>query len=389
MNNTLVEDAAFNVKWTPDDAWVFELDYQNVRAETKVDDLVVHLSLHALQAYDTRGDTPSLALLEPWGGLRDNNPGTYATGYPGFSGDPAGDSNYFQDITSYFYRSAMDHYQRSDGESNAIRFDGTHFFENTGILKSVKAGVRWAEREQTVRLTSYNWGSLAPEYSAGTLFLDHVPEQANAYEAINWGNFHRGGVADIPGDYLIHPARDFVAELRANPNCNRAAGRNLGEGAPAYSPGGSWVPYACRSDVDGKFGIFDPDEIYTTTETNKAAYVRFDFGSEDAALRYSGNIGLRYVEIEREAEGYVSFPETFKGQNAAERAPSGLPQQLTGPIVLVYAQQQVDAGLYTDLDAFYEAPANRWATYAQNFLPVDQQNFGDATAVGLGAADTY
>src|SRR5690606_24023581 len=106
-------------------------------------------------------------------------------------------------------------------DSDAIRFDGTHFFEDMGLLKSVKAGVRWAEREQTVSLTSYNWGSLAPEFSAGTLFLDQVPEQVGAYEPVDWSDFHGGGTVTIPGDTLFHVTRDFVENLRSNPNCDR------------------------------------------------------------------------------------------------------------------------------------------------------------------------
>ncbi len=388
VSNTVVEDAAFNLKWTPDEAWEFVLDYQNVRAETTVDDLVVHLGLHALQRYDATGDTPWMELVEPWNGQRDNNPDLYPNS-PGFSNDPQGDKNYFQDITSYWYRSAMDHYERSDGESNAIRLDGTHFFEDLGLLKSVKAGLRWAEREQTVRFTSWNWGSLAPEFSAGTLFLDHVPEQAGAYELVDWSDFHRGDTIHIPGNSLIHPTRDFVADLRANPNCDRAANKNNGSGAPAYSQGGSWLPYPCRADVDGKFGIFTPDEIFTTTETNTSAYLRVDFGSDETALRFNGNIGFRYVKLEREAQGYVVYPELFRNQTAAERTPAGLPEQLTGPIVLAYAQQQVDAGHYADLDSFYEAPENRWVGYAQNYLPLNEQRFGDGTDVIQTAISDY
>jgi iron complex outermembrane recepter protein len=394
LTNTLVEDTSFNIKWTPDDAWEIQLDYQNIHAETKTDDLVMHLGVSAMQKLDVSGDTPTSSLVEPWGGKRDANPALFLNSgkvYPGFTGDPAGDSNYFQDIHSYWYRSAMDHYERSEGDSNALRFDVKHMFEDMGLLTAVKGGVRWSEREQVIGLTSYNWGSLAPEFSSGVLYLDHVPAQANSYEAIDWSNFQRGGVIDIPGGSLLHPTRDYVTNLRTHPNCDRAINKDAGIGAPEYSAGGSWLPYACRTNVDGKFGLFRPDEISNTTETNNAAYVRVDFGSDEGALRYSGNVGLRYAGIEREADGYVVFPELFRNQKKEEKTPTGvgLPKQLTGPIVLAYAQQQVDAGKYTNLDAFYSDKKNAWVAYANNYLPEIEQAFGGGSLIAQSAENTY
>src|SRR5690606_36651062 len=110
------DDLSCNVKWTPNDAWTFEGDLQFVDATTKEDDLQIALGIYALQDFDLRGDTPRLTVIEPWGGRRDANPEWYATDIPGFSGDPASDSNYFQDYYSYWLRSAMDHYERSEGE---------------------------------------------------------------------------------------------------------------------------------------------------------------------------------------------------------------------------------------------------------------------------------
>lgn len=390
--NTLVEDASFNVQFSPSDEWTLELDFQNVQAETRTDDLAVHLGLNALQKYNASGSTPTLELVEPWNGARDNDREFFGSNFKGFSDDPQGDSNYFQDIHSYWYRSAMDHYQRSEGESNALRFDVTREFADAqGLITGFKAGVRWAEREQTVRATKWNWGSIAPEFSGGTLFLDHVPEQANSYELVDWSDFHKSGTLSIPGGSLYHIKRDVVADLRANPNCDRADNRNLGSGVLAYSPNGSWVPYPCRDNVDSKYGMFTPDEISQTTETNKAIYVRLDFGSDETQYRFSGNVGLRYVELEREAVGHIVFPELFKGQSEAEKTPAGvgLPQQLNGAIVRNYAQQQVDAGLYTDLSAFYRADENKWATYAPNFLEADYQNFGNYASVNQTVVDKY
>ena len=380
--NTLVEDFNVNLKWTPDDAWTIDFDLQHIQAETKVDDLVVHLGVAALQQYDLTGGTPHLTLINPWNGIRDANPTAYNNGVvrPGWTDDPAGDSNYFSDITSYWYRSAMDHYERSDGDSDAIRIDVKHEFEDAGLIKSIKGGYRFAKRDQTVRSTSYGWGSIAPEWSSGNLYLDHVPEQSGYYSQVDWSNFHRGGALDIEGGnslYFIN--RDVVANLRSNPDCDASSYRE--------SPGGSFTPYSCREGVDSQFGIFLPNEITNTVETNNAAYVRVDFGSDDTQYRYSGNLGLRYVELERESTGFIRSAELDKNLTAAEAVPAGLPNVLTGTAVLSYAEQKIAAGEYVDYADFYSK--NRWATAEWNYLSEADRRYGTQGADWSTATDTY
>ncbi len=314
---TIVDDLSFNVKWTPSDAWEFEGDLQFVDATTEDDDLQVASGLYALQNFSLLGDTPRLAIVEPWDGRRDANPEWYDTDFPGFSNDPAGDSNYFQDLDSYWLRSAMDHYERSEGESRAARFDMTHYLDNGDFFRSVKAGVRYAERNQIVRSTSYNWGHIGAEWGPnggeGALWLSELdPEIRDDFEYVDWSDFHRGDVVAIPGDGFIFPSEQLLKDV--------IAGRTL----PQNNPGaeGVWEPYATRDEViPGTY--FAPAEVYDTTETNKAAYVRLDFGSDASDLRYSGNIGLRYVELTRDAAGSVQFPDLI-GQPYPDGAPTDL-----------------------------------------------------------------
>lgn len=371
--NTVVDDYAMNFKWTPDETWEFELDLQYIEAETTDDDLVVHLGINALQDYDTRGDTPTLTLIEPWNGLRDSNPENFATGYPGFSDDPAGDSNYFQDPNSYWWRSAMDHYERSEGDSVASRFDVTYNLdEDGGMLRAVKAGIRFAEREQTVRNTAWNWGSLGPEFSsaATALWLTDPSVADQEYTLVDWSDFHRGDVMTLPGGGLLHASEDLVKEVLFE---NRALAR---------SAGGNWVPYPTREDIIPGTQ-FTPSEIYNTTETNQAAYIRLDFGSDETALRFSGNVGLRYVKFERDALGSVEYPDLVSDFPV----PDGVPSSLTPAIVAAYAQPFIDDGTYTDLADFYEE--NSWASHDRNYLNAAEQGFGNGAFVLQNAIDEY
>ncbi|MDZ4261313.1 MAG: TonB-dependent receptor, partial [Pseudomonadota bacterium] len=234
--------------------------------------------------------------------------------------------------------------------------------------------------DQTVRSTSYGWGSIAPEWSAGTLFLDHVPEQSDYYSQVDWSNFHRGGALEIEGgDSLYFVNRDVVANLRSNPDCDASEYKE--------SPAGSFNPYSCRAGVDSQYGIFLPNEITNTVETNNAAYVRVDFGSDDTQYRFSGNAGVRYVELERESTGFIRSAELDKNLTAADAIPAGLPSVLTGASVLAYADQKIAAGDYVDYIDFYSD--NNWAFKEWNYLSEADRRYGMTGADWNTATDTY
>lgn len=376
--NTLVEDMSLNLQWKVTEKLKLTGDVQWVEADTQDDDVVVHTAAFAGQQYDVSGSTPTMTLLEPWFGHRDANPAAFATGYPGFSGDANGDKNYFQDPTSYFLRSAMDHYERSEGDSVATRLDASYELDNLGILTSMQAGLRYAKREQTVRSTSWNWGALAPEYSgaAAAGWLDKIPLDAKDYEMVDWSDFHGGGIANIPGNQTIHMTEAYVRSIMgANPARQ-----------PFKSAGGNWTPYPQRSNVDAQYGIFTPGEVNDTTETNKAVYARFNFEGDAGSMRYAGNFGIRYVELDREANGFVTFPDLLPDF----LPPEGLRnQQLTKDKVLTWVNQQLSAGKYASVEDALKAPENRWIGDAVNYLSDADRAYGNDAEDRLTAESKY
>ncbi len=375
QTDTLVEDLSFNLEWMATEALQLVGDVQYIKAKTSDDDVVVHTGAFAGQTYDVTGSTPTMTLLEPYFGYRDANPDVYAGGvYPGFTDDPAGDTNYFQDPTSYFLRSAMDHWERSEGDSIATRLDGTYYLESDGIFTSVQAGVRYAEREQTVRSTSWNWGSLAPEFTgaAPAGWLDTIPVDPSNFELVDWSDFHGGGVANIPGNQTIHATEAYV--------------RSIINGArPFMSAGGTWEPYPDRAGVDDKYGIFTPGEVNITNETNKAIYLRVNFeGNGD--LRYSGNVGLRYVRLNRDAIGAVTFPDLnpdFLPPESLQGAP------LTAEIVTNWISDQINAGNYANVEEVLEAEENRWIGDQLNYLSASERAFGNDAEERLSAKTDF
>lgn len=399
--DSLVEDYSLNFKWKATDNLELIADMQYIQADAEVSDASVHFQTFSIQQYDVSGSTPTLTLIDPWNGARDANPDgfqSYPSGatnsslhdtYPGFSGDPAGDSNFFADPTSYWLNSAMDHYERSNGDSKALRLDGTYYLDDSDFFTTIKAGVRYAKREQIVRRTNYSWGSLATEFSGGTGWLDTIPANEDMYEQVDWADFHGGGAANIPGNTTLHPTENFVSSLMGlNPANNYADYK---------SPSGSWYPLPFREDnpnfnqeLDDKYGIFTPGEINETTETNKAFYLRADFEGE-AKFRYNGNIGLRYVKLDRTSLGSVTFPDLVP----KVAVPSDINTPLTPTAIINYLQAQVDAGSFVDLNEALDAVGadggidNRWAKDRLNYLTDDERAYGDDTEKSLSAKTTY
>lgn len=382
-----VEDFSLNLQWQVNDKLELEADFQYVEAETVADDLTVHTATYAMQDYDATGTTPTLRLIEPWNGARDANPEPYAIGYPGFSEDPAGDSNYFQDPTNYWWRSAMDHYERSEGDSTAVRLDGTYFLDDSGLFKSVKAGIRYAKREQTVRTTDWNWGSLAPEWRGpdvngpGYLTDPEMAPQASDVELIDWSDFMHGDVAYIEGDKTIHATEDFVRSLmRAYP-----------ERTPIYNGTDGWNGGQPGQDdvvTNDGYSLFEPSEINEITETNKAIYVRLDFGGDDD-LRYSGNVGVRFVRLNRQANGHVQFPDLVPEPESAP--PSGLTVPLTYDAVLAELDRVVVEGSYASREAAWDDPNNNWnwVTHTENWLNDTTRGFGNNVSEVLEADEDF
>ena len=369
---TVVEDFAFNVKFRPDDTWSHEFDVQYIDAETSDDDVTLFLGVQANQQLDLRGDVPVISLLNPWNGQES-----------GFGYED--NENYFQSDSSYYWRSAMDHFERSEGDSMAFKYDTKYVFDN-GLFTSVKAGLRYAKREQTVRFSDFNWQPLSPiyfnavddpsQYNAGWLDRPEFAGLANDVDFVYWDDHHRGGTVNIPGlGYTIHPSLELVQDYR-----NWVS--RLGDVAK------DWEPLSERRiqngvDANGNptyeqlDGPFRPAEINEFEETNTAAYVRIDFESDDFKYPISGNFGVRYVEVERETSGAVTFPDLLP--DAIAPGSVGLP--LTFDAVAEYLIGQITQGVYPDAQTALAAEENQWIFDGNNYLSNDARafsNFGTA-----------
>ncbi|MES2672759.1 MAG: TonB-dependent receptor [Pseudomonadota bacterium] len=434
--HTVIDDFATNLKWTPSDAWEFSLDLQYINAETDDDDAGAMLAMNAIQSYDTTGDLPELVFIEPWNGIRDKNikidcgfnPNQNLTGnppgvkggevcldaagnalvgaglfgkagagvklggkaLPGFSDDPAGDSNYFQDKNSYNWQSAIDHYERSEGDSQAARFDTTYHLDG-GLITEIKAGVRYAKREQTVRSTAYNWGGLFPVFTGvgstvGWVDTPTVGSLNGEWEYVDWSDFQRGESMTVLGDGFLHPKVSLIKDM--------INGREL-PAAEGYLDN-PWERMDQRTGATAG-NAFLPSEIYITEEENKAAYVRFDFETEIAERTVKGNIGLRYVELDRHASGSTQYPNLIPTVSVPVGAP---------PVKNIAATDAYEQTLRAEIEAIYDGINGAYTPITDpTYTPTDEEltkakdreeavnlgfdRPGDTPVVGLGERMSY
>ena len=317
-------DFTINAKWTPNDNWEVNFDYQRVEAETEVTDVTAILAVFGIAELNTRGGgAPDIAFRNPWALATQQNRNA---SFPSNNGVTT--ESYFTDPSSYSAHAIMDNLQDNEGTLDAFKVDGTYFMEN-GPFTKIMFGARQAKRDQLVKASGFNWAALAPVWHDESTFLDEdfaagtVPN--SIVTSVDWGDHYRGdGIAIEGGNALLHPSDSFVTNYNGigdivEPYFNRCddwrplnqrVDLDLSVDVPeATDANGNTVPQHCDSVLDADLnGSFLPSEVTETSETNQAIYVRADFEAEFGSQRLVGNVGLRYVRLETDTIGATTFP---------------------------------------------------------------------------------
>lgn len=287
----VTDDFGLNFIWNVSEDWAVSFDYQHV--DSTVDNLDVTLwgSTYQNARIDLNGsDLPTVEFTPPI--LCDGPPSDQCPTY-----FQAGNDS-FTDPYNSFYRAAMDHVEESEGTSDAIRIDAERLLHDSDWLESIRFGYRYAERDQTARFSTYNWGSLSEIWGAGgPVWFDEAPVQN--VEPFFFDNFFGGDTPNpLAGSGRLFYADSITGDYQAYADYSTAIAEEWGDSA-------SWVPLAERP---GTNGWFLPGEVNPVLETNNAAYfmVRFD-NNLDNGWNFSGNLGLRYSETTREASGFQVF----------------------------------------------------------------------------------
>lgn len=281
----ILEEFSFNAEYQATEKLRLTFDVQFVDATTDIVDLSIfggiipRLGAIDIQV-DASGNTPVVDFLAP-----ENS---------GLTND-----EFFSDPRNYFYRAAMDHLEESEGDQTAFQFDVDYELEHE-MLDSLEVGARYAERDQTTRWSTYNWQNLSAEWSgdgwvdfngnrispswAGFEDVGDVP--VPGFEAFGFPNFHNGNAGDAANS--LFASFDAVQSYDAFVQGLAGFGRQ---------------PLSARDGaVEGTSYL--PGELNRVVEENTAFYAKLNFGRES---RLSGNVGLRYVNIDTSVDGGENF----------------------------------------------------------------------------------
>ena len=315
-------DMSFNVKWDITEKLHTSFDFQAIKANTHNYDILVAANSLARVDYSTDGNgTPTVKLSEA--------PNTnYA---PGFLSNPH----------NYWMQFIQDHWEHNDADEKAARADVEYDLGSGGWLSSLKAGVRFADRDQKVRYSSYNWAPIAPAWNCnGPGFnIDNTNPapypaacgNANPFNGYPAGIWETASLSDhYNGSVFPNAPTVFLNRATLNDYALHTEGladRNVN------APQG-WNPLCDRtSNVDE---CFTAPEILDVREKSEAAYLMLHFGGDEAKLgnvKVQGNVGVRFVKTTVSSNGNVGYPTAqwynnalASGQAACDPANNGTNQ---------------------------------------------------------------
>lgn len=191
------------------------------------------------------------------------------------------------DPASYRWNATQDHNESNHGWLGAANLDAEWQLSETSLFRSVKAGVRYASRTEHDGVGGYNWTALGQGWNGSpTVFFNSPATQIGDTMAVPFDNFFRGDT-DAPHGVLLP---SLAMAQRYDPVADHA---RYG-GNPQNPPG---IKFYERSDASTK---------------TMAAYVMTRFASDEGlfSVPFSGNFGVRVVQVENFASGYFTQPST-------------------------------------------------------------------------------
>jgi TonB-dependent receptor len=313
-HNEDTKEGSLHVKWDILPRLHADFDAQYVSADVVDHDMLVATGSMANYQYSIGSSgVPQVQLL----------PGSNVNYAPGGLSNP----------TNYWIPFIQGHEEDDDGRESAFAADLKYDINSGGWLDSLKAGVRYADRNQTTRYSTFNWTPIAANWNCngpGFSITQTTPAPYGAcgsgtfqgYGAGIWGttnfnNFYSSGV--YPNGNLVFMNKGTIT--------NTAAVLQALSGATTNSPIAPGYVSICNRTGVVPGTCFLPSEDEQLDETTKAAYLMLNFGGRDASIfgvNVVGNAGVRVVRTGENSAGAVGFPAPLN----LTFAPCGTP--LTG-----------------------------------------------------------
>ncbi|HUQ70628.1 MAG TPA: TonB-dependent receptor, partial [Planctomycetaceae bacterium] len=290
-NRNMTQDFAANLKWEATDRLRFNFDGQYVKSTVDNYDISIEHHSFADVGIDGSGSLPRITL----------NPPTNVNQSAGGLENP----------NNWYLRSVMDHLEDSEGKQWAFRADGEYDI-NMNWLDSLKFGARTANRDQTVRWSTYNWANVANTWTdCGNAHPYWNLDSSTPGTCNNTGEVFNGYPQ---GMYEVSPfgASFFGGNLGSFPfvPADALRDRRADEYSVDETGVGVFRPICTRLNELAD-SCFVDNEIADVSEDTRAVYGMLRFGGPDArlgSLGISGNVGLRYVDTKNESTGFLRYP---------------------------------------------------------------------------------
>lgn len=292
------KDFSANVQWDVTSQLHANFDYQHIDASTYNNDILVATGSMANYQYSVNSDgTPQIVLM----------PGDNVNYAAGGLANPH----------NYWIPFIQGHVEKNDAKEDAFRGDLSYDFNQGSWLDSLKAGVRYANRRQTVRYSTFNWTPIAASWNCNGAGFNADNTQPDPTATCNsnfkgygegiFGPYDFGGLYDgkvYPNGALVF-VNDNVLTNYQQLMAGLSGSATNSPIAPGYTP-------ICDRDGATIDGCFLPSEVMDLTERTKAAYAMLNFGGDDKYLfngvSVVGNIGVRVVQTTEIGDGSVGFP---------------------------------------------------------------------------------
>jgi len=293
------KEISANVKWDITPRLHSNFDAQYIDARVFNNDILVASGSMANYRYSVNGEgTPQVRLL----------PGSNVNYAPGGLSNPH----------NYWIPFIQGHEEDDGGLESAFRADLKYDIDKGGWLDSLKAGVRYADRSQTVRYSTFNWTPIAANWSCNGPGFNADNTSPGAYPACaaghpnflgygagiwgttNFNSFYRGSV--YPNGSLVFLNNATVTNFQ-----------KLTKGLSGATTNSPIVPgYVPICDRPGAVNCFTPSEVEHVDEQTDAAYLMLDFGGRDTEIfghvNVVGNLGARVVRTGETSDGSVAYP---------------------------------------------------------------------------------
>lgn len=316
-NKNMTQDLGVNVKWVITDGVRSSFDVQYVESTVTNYDIEVGFNSFSNPTFDLRGHLPAVSFGEPTnvnlseGGLSNPN--------------------------NYYNKYIMDHIEDSEGDQFAARMD-FEFDIDRGPLQSIKVGTRYANREQLIRWSTYNWENVVNTWTGNQAHYFNVDQHEPTPGGTNGNQEDFAGypedfyvIRDFDQDYHNLNVTEFVFPNMALLQDVDRMRNELSATALGFTGDTGWDPICSNtggraSEIPGT--CTTPAELVDVKEQTTAAYIQFNFGDDELfGVPYSGNIGVRWIKTVNSSKGGIDYPEFTEEQLSTDPIVSTEPDQ--------------------------------------------------------------